>query len=159
MAFVLFVFNHHQGLYPEILLSLGGTRFLFKVHQSFWNFTGGPLVVLPSRLSTFIRLSRDQGWTLQDWFVTDDSYIFPCYLDIHKRWYIKVPISSYLSWKFHRNSPKTHRVVSVLRWKKGVKSCYGFSLDENHLWEWPTRAVSQWLPNTPFASISECLVS
>ena len=25
------------------------------------------------------RLSRDQGWTLQNWVVTDDSYIFPCY--------------------------------------------------------------------------------
>ena len=48
-------------------------------------------------------------------------YIFPCYWDIHKQCYLKVPIASYLSWKFHRNSPKTHRSVSVLRWGKGVK--------------------------------------
>ena len=40
-----------QGLYPKISLSLGGTRFLFKVLQSFWNLTGDPLLVLASRLS------------------------------------------------------------------------------------------------------------
>ena len=47
--------------------------------------------------------------------------IFPWYWDIPKQCYLKVPISSYLSWKFHTNSPKTHRVVSVLKWEKGVK--------------------------------------
>ena len=42
-----------QGLYPKISLSLGGTRFLFKVLQSFWNLTGDLLLVLASRLSIF----------------------------------------------------------------------------------------------------------
>ena len=40
-----------QGLYPKISLSLGGTRFLFKVLQSFWNLTCDPLLVLATRLS------------------------------------------------------------------------------------------------------------
>ena len=44
---------HHQGIYLKILLSLEGTRFLFKVLQSFWNLTGGSAPMLPSRLSTF----------------------------------------------------------------------------------------------------------
>ena len=50
---VLFIVNHHQGIYPKILLSLEGTRCLFKVLQSFWNFTGSSAPVLPSHLSTF----------------------------------------------------------------------------------------------------------
>ena len=37
---MLFIFDHHQGLYQKILSSLGGTRFLFKVLQSFWNLIG-----------------------------------------------------------------------------------------------------------------------
>ena len=40
MTSMLFVFHHHQGLYPKISLSLGRTRFLFKVLQSFWNLIG-----------------------------------------------------------------------------------------------------------------------
>ena len=53
MTSVLFIFNHHQGLYHKISSSLGCTRFLFKVLQSFWNLRGGPLPVLPNHLSTF----------------------------------------------------------------------------------------------------------
>ena len=56
------------------------------------------------------------------------QYIFPCYWDIPKQCYSKVPISSYLSWKFHRNSPKTHRVVSVLEWKMGKNAVTDFHL-------------------------------
>ena len=37
---MLFIFDHQQGLYQKILSSLGGTRFLFKVLQSFLNLTG-----------------------------------------------------------------------------------------------------------------------
>ena len=48
-----FVFHHHQGVYPKISLSLGRTRFMFKVLQSFWNLIGGPLPVVPSCLWNF----------------------------------------------------------------------------------------------------------
>ena len=48
-----FVFHNHQGLYPKISLSLGRTRFLFKVLQSSWNLIGGPLPVVSSCLSNF----------------------------------------------------------------------------------------------------------
>ena len=36
-------------IYPDMSLSLEGTRILFKVLQSFWNSIGGSALVLPNR--------------------------------------------------------------------------------------------------------------
>ena len=60
MTSMPFVFHDHQGLYPKISLSLGRTRFLFEVLQSFWNLIGGPLLVLPSCLSHFKAIGNFQ---------------------------------------------------------------------------------------------------
>ena len=60
MTSMPFVFHDHQGLYPKISLSLGRTRFLFKVLQSFWNLIGGPLLVVPSCLSNFKAIGNFQ---------------------------------------------------------------------------------------------------
>ena len=60
MTSMPFVFHDHQGLYPKISLSLGRTRFLFKVLQSFWNLIGGLLLVVPSCLSNFKAIGNFQ---------------------------------------------------------------------------------------------------
>ena len=68
------------------------------------------------------------GLNFQKWVVTDHYYIFLYYQLRH--YHLKVPSSPYLSSNCHRNSLKTNWGLSVLRWAKGWKCCYWFSLDK-----------------------------